>query len=158
MWGLAHGLPWLQTPEWFSSGPQESHLCWRNIWQSICFRSTIPRAVDLSSLYHTANSHWLSILHMLIYIFQCYSFNLSFCFFPHCAHKSVLCVCEGLEVSSLKNVLLKQEVKKVANTWDTGVNPTFLPSFHSFFFFPANEDTLHTWFWILEFSRGTLFS
>ena len=156
MWGLAHGLPWLQTPDWFSSGPQESHLCWRNIWQSIW--STIPRAVDLSSLYHTANSHWLSILHMLIYIFQCYSFNLSFCFFPHCAHKSVLCVCEGLEVSSLKNVLLKQEVTKVANTRDTGVNSTFLPSFHSFFFFPANEDTLHTRFWILEFSRGTLFS
>ena len=77
---------------------------------------------------------------------------------PHCAHKSVLCVCEGLEVSSLKNVLLKQEVTKVANTRDTGVNSTFLPSFHSFFFFPANEDTLHTRFWILEFSRGTLFS
>ena len=31
------------------------------------------RAPDLSSLYHTANSHGLSIFHMVMYIFQCYS-------------------------------------------------------------------------------------
>ena len=103
-------------------------------------------AVDLSSLHRTANSHWLSILHMVIYIFQCYSLTSSFCFFPQCAHKSVLCVCEGLEVSSLKNVLLEQEVKKLANTWDTGINPTFLPSFHSFFLSCKSEDILHTQF------------
>ena len=33
------------------------------------------RAPDLSSLSHTANSHWLSILHMVMYMFQCYSIN-----------------------------------------------------------------------------------
>ena len=31
------------------------------------------RAPDLSSLHHTANSHWLSVLHMVTYMFQCYS-------------------------------------------------------------------------------------
>ena len=29
------------------------------------------RAPDLGFLHHTANSHWLSILHMVIYMFQC---------------------------------------------------------------------------------------
>ena len=28
-------------------------------------------------LNHTANSHWLSILHVVAYIFPCYSFHLS---------------------------------------------------------------------------------
>ena len=31
------------------------------------------RAQDLSSLDHTENSHLLSILHMVMYMFQCYS-------------------------------------------------------------------------------------
>ena len=31
------------------------------------------RALALSSLCHTANSHWLSTLHMVMYMFQCYS-------------------------------------------------------------------------------------
>ena len=31
------------------------------------------RALVLSSLHHTANSHWLSILHMVMHMFQCYS-------------------------------------------------------------------------------------
>ena len=30
----------------------------------------------LSSLHHTANSHWLAILHMVMYRFQCYSLSL----------------------------------------------------------------------------------
>ena len=35
------------------------------------------RALDLNSLHHTENSPWLSILHMVMYMFQCYSLNLS---------------------------------------------------------------------------------
>ena len=31
------------------------------------------RAPDLSSLHHTAHSHWLSILHMVMSMFPCYS-------------------------------------------------------------------------------------
>ena len=34
------------------------------------------RALGLSSLCHTANSHCLSILHMVIYMFRCWSYNL----------------------------------------------------------------------------------
>ena len=29
------------------------------------------RASDLSSMHHTANSHWLSVLHTVMYMFQC---------------------------------------------------------------------------------------
>ena len=79
-------------------------------------------------------------------IFQCYSFNLSFCFFPHCVHKSVFCVREGLEVSSLKNVLLEQEVKKVANTWDTSF---------PFFFFSFLQKSGHTLYTVLNLRIST---
>ena len=33
------------------------------------------RALALRSLHHAENSHWLSILHMVICMFQCYSFK-----------------------------------------------------------------------------------
>ena len=36
-----------------------------------------PRALILGALLHTSNLHWSSILHMVIYIFQCYSPKLS---------------------------------------------------------------------------------
>ena len=32
-----------------------------------------PRAPALSTLLHASNLHWSSILHMVIYMFQCYS-------------------------------------------------------------------------------------
>ena len=48
--------------------------------------SRLSQSPSFSSLSHTANSHWLSILHMVKYMFQCYSPNLSnlglFHFFP----------------------------------------------------------------------------
>ena len=42
----------------------------------------------MSSLSHTANSHWLSILHMVVYMYAILSIHpiLSF---PRCVHKSV---------------------------------------------------------------------
>ena len=36
-----------------------------------------PRALALSVLLHASNLHWSSILHMVIYMFQCYSLKLS---------------------------------------------------------------------------------
>ena len=36
------------------------------------------RALALGALYHTSNSHWLSVLHMVIYMFQCYSLKSSY--------------------------------------------------------------------------------
>ena len=35
--------------------------------------SRLLQSTMLSSLHHTASSHWLSILHMVMYMFQCYS-------------------------------------------------------------------------------------
>ena len=37
----------------------------------------VVRVPALDALHHTSNSHWSSILHMLMYMFQCYSLNLS---------------------------------------------------------------------------------
>ena len=40
---------------------------------------------SLSSLSHTANSHWLSILHMVVYMLLCYSLHSSHLLLPpHC--------------------------------------------------------------------------
>ena len=36
-----------------------------------------PRASALSALFHASNLHWLSISHMVIYMFQCYSVKSS---------------------------------------------------------------------------------
>ena len=36
-----------------------------------------PRALALSALLHASNSHWSSISHMIIYMFQCYSLKSS---------------------------------------------------------------------------------
>ena len=35
--------------------------------------SRLSQSTGLSSPHQTANSHWLSIFHMVIYMFQCYS-------------------------------------------------------------------------------------
>ena len=34
--------------------------------------SRLLQSPGLSSVSHTANSHWLSILHMVVYMFPCY--------------------------------------------------------------------------------------
>ena len=39
--------------------------------------SRLSHSTSLSSLSHTANSHWLSILYMVVYMFPCYSLRLS---------------------------------------------------------------------------------
>ena len=36
-----------------------------------------PRALALGALLHASNLHWSSILHMVIYMFQCYSLKSS---------------------------------------------------------------------------------
>ena len=51
------------------------------------------RASGLSSLGHSANPHWLSILHRVMYMFQCDSLNPSHLYFPHCVKFCSLCLC-----------------------------------------------------------------
>ena len=42
-----------------------------------------PRAPALSALLHALNLHWSSVLHMVIYMLQCYSLTISHpCLFP----------------------------------------------------------------------------
>ena len=47
-----------------------------------------PRAPALDALLYVLNLHWSSILHMVMYMFQCYSIKSS-----HPYQKSVLYVC-----------------------------------------------------------------
>ena len=42
-----------------------------------CIPLGCPRAPALGSLLHASNLHWSSILHMVMYIFQCYSLKSS---------------------------------------------------------------------------------
>ena len=51
-------------------------------WTSLPCPTTSPAprsswSAVLSSLRHTANSHWLSVLRVIMFMFQCYSFKLS---------------------------------------------------------------------------------
>ena len=55
--------------------------------------SRSSQSTELSSLCYTATCHWLSILHMVMDMFQCLSLNLSHPLLPQCVHKSVLYVC-----------------------------------------------------------------
>ena len=41
------------------------------------------------SLLHTTNSHWLSVLHVVMCMFQCYSPKSSYSLLPHCVYKFV---------------------------------------------------------------------
>ena len=44
--------------------------------------SGLLESPSLSSLSHTANFHWLSVLHMLVYMLPCYSLHSSLPFLP----------------------------------------------------------------------------
>ena len=72
---------YMSAPSWTSLPlPTPSHL------------SRLSPSTVLSSLHHTANSHWLPILHTVMYV----STTLPICPFlpfPHWVHKSVLYVC-----------------------------------------------------------------
>ena len=53
-----------------------------------------PRAPALSALLHAWNLHWSSILHMVIYMFQCYSVKSSYPrLLPHSPKVSSLHLC-----------------------------------------------------------------
>ena len=44
--------------------------------------SRLSQSPSLIFLSHTANSHWLAILHIVVYVFPCYSLHLSHPFLP----------------------------------------------------------------------------
>ena len=56
--------------------------------------SRLSQSTELSSLFHTANSHRLSVLHMAVYMFQCCSFSSSHPFLPPlCPQVCSVCLC-----------------------------------------------------------------
>ena len=67
--------------------------------------SRLLQSPGLSSLSHTANSHWLSVLHIVVYMLPCCSLHSPHSLLPPPAHvhKSVLYVCvstAALEIGS----------------------------------------------------------
>ena len=55
--------------------------------------SRLSQSTGRSSLCHRANSHWLSVLHLVMYMFQCYSLNLSHPLLPPlCPQVCSLCL------------------------------------------------------------------
>ena len=51
------------------------------------------RAPGLNSLHHTSNFHWLSFSHMVKYMFQCYSLDLSHALLPaSCPQVYYVCI------------------------------------------------------------------
>ena len=64
-----------------------------------------PSARTLSALFHAWNLDWSSILHMVIYMFQCYSLISSHTSLFHRVQKSVLYICVSFAV--LHNILEK---------------------------------------------------
>ena len=57
--------------------------------------SRLLQSPSLSSLSHIANSHWLSILHMIVWFHATLSICPTFCFLPT-VHKCVLYVCVSI--------------------------------------------------------------
>ena len=58
----------------------------------------LSQTTSFGCLLHASNLHWSSILHMVIYMFQCYSLISSALAFSHIAQKSVLYICVSFSV------------------------------------------------------------
>ena len=70
--------------------------------------SRLLQSTGLSSLCHTANSQWLSILHMVIYVSMPLSLFVPPSLFPCCVHRSALYVCisfAALQIGSSVQIL-----------------------------------------------------
>ena len=65
-----------------------------------------PSAPALSTLSHASNLDWRSVLHMVIYMFQCHSLKSSHpCAFSHRVQKTVLYICVSFAVSHIGSSL-----------------------------------------------------
>ena len=69
------------------------------------------RAPSLGSLHHTSKSHWLYVLHMAIYMFQCCSLKSSHPLQPPCPKVCSLCLfllfcplCKIVNIISLDSI------------------------------------------------------
>ena len=75
-------------------------------------------STDLSFLCHIANSHWLSVLHMIRYIFQCCFFNSSYpLLLPLCPQVCSLCLCLYCCPLNSLSYWLNSELRSVVVAW-----------------------------------------
>ena len=75
---LQYCVGFCHTSARISHGIHTSLPSWTSLPPPIpSYPSGLSQSTGLSSLCHTANSYWLSILHMLMYTFPCYTPNSS---------------------------------------------------------------------------------
>ena len=68
--------------------------CWFLSYAGLRIFPPSSQSTGLSSLCHTGSPHWLSILHMVIYMFQRYSLSSSQAFLPSLGPQLCsLCLC-----------------------------------------------------------------
>ena len=78
---ISHRYIYILPPSWNSYHlPPPSHP------------SRLSQNIGLSSRSHTAKSHLLSILHMAMYMFPCYSLNSPTLSFLHCCVRSLFSI------------------------------------------------------------------
>ena len=66
---LQCGVVFCHTSTWISIGILTSPPYWTSFPHPTPFHSRLSQRTSLNSLPHAANSHWLSILHMVMYMF-----------------------------------------------------------------------------------------
>ena len=91
---LQYCFGFCHTSKWIARGIQMSPTSWTFLpppASSHPFR--MSQSTSLSSLSHIENSHWLSLLHKVVYMFPWYSLHSSHPLLPPnpCVHKYVLC-------------------------------------------------------------------
>ena len=74
--------------------------------------SRLSQSISFGSLCHITNSHWLSMLHMALYMFQCYSLKSSPLLpLQLCPNICSLCLhlhCCPISVSSFEDYFLRE--------------------------------------------------
>ena len=72
--------------------------------------SRLYRAPDLSSLWYTVNFHWLSVLHVVMYIFLCYYLNSSHPLLPPLCTQ-VCSLCPHLHLSLFSHSVVSHSLR-----------------------------------------------
>ena len=95
-WAAIYGVAQSRTRlKWLSSSIHISPLSWTSLpTPTSSHPSRLSQSPGFNSLHHTANFHWLSILHMVVYMFPWYFLHLSHPLIPcqQHVHKSIFYV------------------------------------------------------------------
>ena len=79
---------------------------WASLTPSLSHPSRSSQSIELISLCYAAASHYLSILHLAVYICQCYSLTSSQLPLPHCVLKSIRYICVFIPALPLGSSIL----------------------------------------------------